>query len=152
LLMSAIVKELLSNFYNIDESSKFDLETAIKSLAKNGELTDEDILIIQLLIENTSIPEVTRILKIPRNTLVRKINEISDKIARFLGEEYQDDKLLFEVEKRLGRPLTEEEIKFCKMIIKRGRAIQGINIYNFKIKKDGRIIKGKDKKKRQVDV
>jgi len=146
--MSAIVKELLSNFYNIDESSKFDLETAIKSLAQSGELTDEDILIIQLLIENTSIPEVVRILKIPRNTLVRRIDEISDKIARLLGEEYQDDKLLFEVEKRLGRPLTREEAKFCRIIIKRGRAIQGVNIYNFKIKKDGRITKGEDKKKR----
>jgi len=150
--MSAIVKELLSNFYNIDESSKFDLETAIRTLAENGELTDEDILIIQLLIENASIPEVIKILKVPRNTLVRKINEVSDKIAQFLGEDYQDDKLLFEVEKRLGRPLTEEEAKFCKIVIKRGRAIQGVNIYNFNIRKDGRVTKGKDKKKRQMDM
>ena len=150
--MSAIVKELLCNFYNIDESSKFDLETAIRLLAQSGELSNEEILIIQLLIENASIPEVVKILKIPRNTLVRKIDEISDKISQVLGEEYQDDKLLFEVEKRLGRPLTEEEIRFCRIIIKRGRAIQGVNIHNFKIRKDGRITKGKDKKKRQMDV
>lgn len=149
--MSAIVKELLSNFYNIDEGSKFDLETAIESLAKNGKLTDEDLLIIQLLIEKASIPEVIEALKIPRNTLVRKVDEISDKIAQLLGEEYQDTRLLFEVEKRLGRPLTKEEVRFCEMVIKRGRAIQGVNIYNFKIK-NGRIIKGKDKKERQVDV
>ena len=146
--MSAIVKELLRNFYNIDESSKFDLETAIKSLAQSGELTDEDILIIQSIIENASIPEVVRTLKIPRNTLVRRFDEISDKIAQFLGEEYQDNRLLFEVEKRLGRPLTKEEVRFCRIIIKRGRAIQGVNIYNFKVKRDGRVIKGKDKKKR----
>jgi hypothetical protein len=151
--MSAIIRELLKNYYSLDESTKLDLDRAIKTLADAGELDDQDILHIQLIVEQASFSDKMKVLGICQSTMKLRFISISSKIASFLGEDYQDKKILEEVTRRLKRPLTEVEEKFCWEVIRRGRSLGGgINIYNFKVDENGQIVVGEDKEEGQVDV
>lgn len=147
--MSALVKELLRNYYDIDDNSKLDLDTAIGVLIASGEFSEEEIIILQLTIDQAHHSEISKVVGWKKTAINDKVNKIAKKIADYLGAEYQDEKILKEVGLRLGRELTPEEEKFCWKVIRAGRSFKGLNIYNFKDKHDTR---GKDKTKGQVDL
>ena len=147
--MSALVKELLRNYYDIDSTSKLDLDTAIEVLIASGEFSEDEIIILQLTIDQVHHSEISKVVGWKKTAIADKVNRIAKKIADYLGAEYQDEKIIKEVRVRLGRDLTPDEEKFCWKVIKAGRSLKGINIYNFKDKHDTR---GKDKTEGQVDL
>jgi len=143
--MSALVKELLRNYYNVDDSSKLDLDTAIKTLIDSGEFSEEELIILKLTIEQAHNSEITKIIGWKKSAINDRLTKIAKKIADFLGAEYQDDKLLKEVAFRLGRELTNDEEKFCWKVIRVGHPIKkGVTIFNFRNGKDD-TKRGKDK-------
>ena len=144
--MSSLVKELLRNYYSVDDSSKLDLDTAIEVLIDRGEFSEEELVILKLTIEQAHHSEISKIIGWKKSAINDRLTKISKKIADFLGVEYQDDKLLKEVAFRLGRELALDEEKFCRKVIRAGRPIRGINIFNFR---DGKhdTERGKDKTK-----
>jgi len=144
-IMSTLVKELLRNYYNIDDSSKLDLDMAIKALIDSGKFSEDERIILKLTIEQVHHSGISRVVGRQKSAVNAKINKIAKKIADYLGAEYQDEKILKEVEFRLGRALTPDEEKFCWKIIRAGRPIKGINIFNFKARKYAK--RGKDKAK-----
>lgn len=142
--MSSLVKELLRNYYSIDDSSKLDLDMAISSLIGSGELSDEECIILQLVINQAHHSKISKAVGKKKSTVNNKITKIAKKIADHLGAEYQDEKIIKEAELKLGRELTPDEEKFCWRVIRAGRSIKGMNIFNFKDKNAKR---GKDKTK-----
>jgi len=145
--MSALVKELLRDYYNVDDSSKFDLNTAIEALIANGELSEEERVILRLVVDQTHNSEISKVIGRKKSTVNNKINKIAKKISDYLGAEYQDEKIIREAEVRLGRKLTPDEEKFCWKVIRAGRPIKkGINIFNFRNGKHD-TKRGKDKTK-----
>ena len=149
--MSALVKELLRSYYDADDGSKFDLDTAIKALIDSGEFSEEERIILRLTIDQSSNSEISKAVGWKKSTVNNRINKIAKKISDYLGAEYQDEKILKEAELRLGRELTSDEEKFCWKVIRAGRPMKGINIFNFKDEKRD-TERGKDKTKRQVDL
>jgi len=130
--MSALVKDLLRNYYDVDDNSKLDLNMAIKSLIESGELSEEERIILQLTIDQAHHSEISEAVGKKKSAINDKINKIAKKIADYLGVEYQDEKILKEVEFKLGRKLTSEEEEFCWKIIRIGHPMKGKNIFNFK--------------------
>lgn len=139
--MSTLVRELLRNYYGIDDSSKFDLNSAIEVLASRGDLDADELIILRLTIEQRHYAEVAKAVGLTRSTLQRRLTDVSHKLAEYLGKDYQDDKIIEEVEAKLGRKLTTEESTFCWKVIRSGRPIKGVNIFNFRIEDNGRITK-----------
>jgi len=144
--MSAIVRGYLKNYYDLDESTKLDLDIAIETLSKSGELNERDLLQIALTIEQATASDISRMVGIKRSAINNRLSVISSKIANFLGKQYQDDKILEEVSRRLKRPLTEAEEKFCWEVINRGCALgKNTSILNFKVNENGKITSGENK-------
>ena len=148
--MSALVKELLKNYYNVDDSSRLDLDTAITALIESEEFSEEERIILQLTIDQAHNSEIAKVVGRKKSTINNRVNKIAKKISNYLGAEYQDEKIIKEVEARMGRELTPDEIKFCWKVIRSGRPIKGINIFNFREEYDTE--RGKDKTEGQVDV
>jgi len=149
--MSALVKELLRNYYDIDDASKLDLDTAIEALIDKAEFSEEERIILQLTIDQSTNSEISKAVGWKKSTVNNRVNKIAKKISDYLGAEYQDEKIIKEVGLKLGRELTSDEEKFCWRVIRAGRPIKGINIFNFKDKKD--VTKeGKDKTEGQMDL
>jgi len=131
--MSSIVKELLRNYYSIDDISKLDLDTAIASLIDCGELSKEECIVLQLTVDQVNRNDISKMVGWKKSNINIRFNVIANKISNYLGAEYQDDKIIKEVEFKLGRKLTTDEEKFCWKVIKSGRPIDGINIFNFEV-------------------
>jgi len=149
--MSALVKELLRNYYDIDDASKLDLDTAIEALIDKAEFSEEERIILQFTIDQSTNSEISKAVGWKKSTVNNRVNKIAKKISDYLGAEYQDEKIIKEVGLKLGRELTSDEEKFCWRVIRAGRPIKGINIFNFKDKKD--VTKeGKDKTEGQMDL
>lgn len=140
--MSSIVKELLKNYYSIDDSSKLDLDMAINVLIKHDEFNEEERIILKFTIEQVHYKDISEAIGKKKSTVNGKFNKIAEKIANYLGEEYQDEKIIKKVEFRLGRKLEPDEEKFCWKVIRAGRSIKGVNIFNFR-EQDAK--RGKDK-------
>ena len=149
--MSALVKELLRDYYSADDSSKFDLDIAIEALTNNGEFSEEERVVLKLTIEQTHHSEISKIVGRKKSAINDRLNKIAKKIADYLGAEYQDERIIKEAKIRLGRELTPDEVKFCWKVIRAGRPMKGINIFNFRTKKHV-TKRGKDKTKGQVDL
>lgn len=143
--MSALVKELLRNYYDLDESSKLDIDMAIRSLIDSGQFSEEERIILQLVIDQIHHSKISKAVGWKKSTVNNRINKIAKKIADYLGAEYQDEKIVREAELRLGRKLTSDEEKFCWKVIRAGHSIKGVNIFNFGMVKDAK--RGKDKTK-----
>jgi hypothetical protein len=131
--MSTIVKEMLRNYYNIDDSSKFDLDRAIESLARQGSFSSEDLIVIKLTVDGVHYKEIAKVIEETASNVNFRLIKVAGKIADFLGDEYKDEKILREVASRLGRPLTSEEENYCWKVIRAGHPLKkGVSIYNFK--------------------
>ena len=153
--MSTLVKELLKNYYNIDDGSKFDLNSAIEVLASRGDLNADELIILQLTMEQAPPAEVAKAVYVGKSALNRRLTVVARKISDYLGREYQDEKIMEAVEVKLGRKLTAEESTFCWKVIRSGRPIKGVNIFNFRIEDNGKITKRcecEDKAEGQVDM
>ncbi len=129
----SLVKELLKTYYELDDSSKIDIDNAINFLLESGQFTLEEYASIKMVKEQENRAEIAKLLGISTRTLKRRVNDGCDKIANALGERYQDSKILLQVEERLGRELTTDEEKFCLHVIKTGVSPKGSNIFCFKI-------------------
>lgn len=150
--MSTLVKELLRNYYNVDDSSRFDLDIAIKTLVDSGAFSEEELIILKLTIEQAHYSEISKIVGWKKSAINDRLSRVAKKIADYLGAEYQDDKILKEAAIRLGRELTHDEEKFCWRVIRIGHPMKkGTNIFNFRDGKND-TKRGKDKTKGQVDV
>jgi len=150
-----IIKEILRTFYNCDENVKIDVECAMKNLSDTGGLTNEEYLVINATREQFNLASIAALLgmddSVASKMAVSRIFERAcGKLVETLGPDYQDTKVLKAVEIRLRRPLTKDEEYFCIKKITDNRLMQDdeINIYNFRIEEDGRIVKGEDKRQR----
>jgi hypothetical protein len=121
---------------------------AISHLTRVGSLSDRDIIQIQLVMEQETDKNMSKTLGICRSALNDRFTAISEKIASVLGEQYQDDKILEEVGRRLHRPLTDDETDFCNEVIRKGKAFRdGANVVNFRKTGDGKFVVGENKEK-----
>lgn len=136
--MSAIVKELLRNYYTLDNDTKLDISFAFETLFKQGKIKDRQLRIGKLIVHGYSIEEIADVLDIPVRSVYWNFWALSDKIADFLGDGYQDVDIMIEVSKRLGRPLTEDENTVCEYLIGHYGYKSVINLFNFKVK-DGKV-------------
>ncbi len=145
---------MLRDYYNLDDSTKLDLDRAISSLAKQGAFSDQELIVLKLTTDGVGSKEIARVIEQTVSNVNYKIIIIADKISEFLGDEYKDEKLLKEVETRLGRPLTPEEEVFCWQVIKAGHPLhKGLSIFNFKVGKNGRIVqRAEGEAEGQMDV
>lgn len=150
-----IVKEIIRTYYSCDDTIKLDIDTAISQLSNNGTLSPTELTMLAITKEQHSLPSASKLLGVSKTEAARLLDAASQKIATHLGSEYQDSKILRAVEARLGRELTPEEEFFCwKKMRDFGRnKYLDINIFNFKVTKDGKIIgTGEDKTKGQMDL
>jgi len=153
--MSVIVKDLIRNYYHVDESTQFDLDYAIKTLAERGALSSDELVVVKMTMEGAERHIIAQAINASSSTTVgNRLGEASRKIAEHLGGEYSDEKIINRAEQKLGRPLTETEIAFCWFMIRfHGRKInKDLNIFNFRIGRDGRFTTKEDKTEGQVDV
>ncbi|MDD2731242.1 MAG: hypothetical protein PHW33_03930 [Candidatus Portnoybacteria bacterium] len=142
--MSIIVRDMIRNYYNLDDSSRLDLDRAIGKLIERDALVGDDLIILRLTLDGVHYTDVARTVGVVSRKVSRRIAIIADKLSDELGEEYQDDKIIKEVERRLGRPLTDEEMAFCWQVIKTGHPLKkGLSIFNFKVGDDGFIFEDK---------
>lgn len=149
--MSVIVRDMIRNYYDLDDSSRFDLDRAIEKLIERGTLSGDDLVVLKLTLDGVHYTDVARTIGVVSRQVSRKIASIADKLSDELGEEYQDDKIIKAVELKLGRPLTEDEEAFCWQVIQAGHPLKkGLSIFNFKVGEDGFILD--DKAEGQVDV
>uniref|UniRef100_A0A6M3L7S9 Uncharacterized protein n=1 Tax=viral metagenome TaxID=1070528 RepID=A0A6M3L7S9_9ZZZZ len=136
--MSAIVRDMLRNYYTLDDSSRFDLDRAIEILVSRDVFDHDHLIILRLTIGAVPQAEIAKAVGVTRPTLQKSTSKICAEIANELGEEYQDIKLLKEVESRLGRPLTKQEEAFCYKVLKAGHPIGSLSILDLKGGEDGR--------------
>jgi hypothetical protein len=127
-----IVKEAISNYYNLDDDTRIDIDNAIGNLVRVDTISNKEIFIIELMKLGYSVKQMSLKTGMREGSLHRVINRVCNKISVYLGEGYNNDKLYELVELKLGRELTREELDFCKKIISHSRLIKGSNIYNFK--------------------
>jgi len=150
-----IIKEIIRTYYACDETIRVDIDMAIETLAKDGILSERQLLIIQAVKEQYSFTAIAKMLELARSEVERYLDLACASVSSYLGSEYQDSKVLGAVTARLGRELTPEEEFFCwKKMRDFGRnKYAKVNIYNFKIK-NGKITieDGLGKTEGQVDV
>lgn len=141
-----IVKEIIRTYYDCDENVKYDIDSTIAQLSKDGELSDIELVVLSTTKEQYSLKAAGELLGISKSATGRALDSACNKIAEYLGSEYQDEKILKLAEKKLCRKLTTKEQEFCwKKIKDFGRnRYSDVNIFNFKIK-DGKIVGFKDK-------
>lgn len=135
-----IVREILKSYLVADTVIRYDIDSAIEYLAERGDLSERQLQIVNG-IKEYSVRELAELLGIHKRTVEYNLNKACSKIADYLGESYQDSKLIVAAEARLGRKLTPEEEKACWYIIRNygNRRVGRINIFNFKIE-DGQVV------------
>ena len=136
-----IIKDIIRTYYACGETAQFDVDEAISRLAKVGVLTEVELVVLMATKEQYSLILIGEMIGLTKSAIARNLDSACKKIAKFLGPEYQDEKILKCVEVKLGRKLTPDEEFFCwKKIRDFGRnKYSNINIFNFKIKK-GKIV------------
>lgn len=132
--MSVLVSDLLKNYYrSIDIETRLDLDIAIKQLEITNQLDYEDLIIIKLLKQQFTISELAKKMSCSSRTINRKKKIICKKISNQLGDDYQDFRIISQVQRKLGRNLTDDERLFCWLVInKSGFFDRRINIFNFR--------------------
>ena len=142
-----IVKEIIRSYYTCSDAVRMDIDDAISTLSKRGILDEKELLVIHLTKEQHTKADINEVAGIPSSSVGRVLDRACGKIAEYLGEEYQDDKLLHMVEEKLGRPLTDKEIDFClyRMRNLRSDGAARLNIFNFEIR-DGKFTERREDK------
>lgn len=132
--MAAIIKSIIKDYNRASVEDKLDLEIAISLLENEGGLTDRDRDLLYYFLNGYSVEDVAKMLKVHYKTVYKILDGVSRKIANRIG--ITDSIILSEVEIRLNRKLTKDEMFFCNFIlIHYGyRLDKRLNIYNFKVK------------------
>lgn len=116
---------------NVDITTKMDIERAISILYKRGELTTEELLMLQYVIldGNLSRRDISKMIEedqglyINQRTISRRLDSAYWKISKFLGFDYSDKRVFKMVAKQMGRPspfiLNDEEIENIQGIMER---------------------------------
>ena len=141
----SLFREMLKSYYDLDDSTKLSIDTAIQVLANENKLTGEELAVVVMLKNGGCRAETARSLGMSSGTLKRRIREVCNKLANYLGPNYQDSKILEQVKFKLGRELTEEERKYCLYVLKIGKTPKGTNVLDFRIV-EGRFISNEDDK------
>jgi len=131
-----IVKEILRTYYSCSDDVRLDIDSTISELSKKGILSDIEVKIILSTKEQYSLSMIGELFSISSGSVGRILDKACSKIAKHLGPEYQENKIIVEAEYRLGRKLTKEERSFCRKKMKdfgRNR-YASVNIFNFKEK------------------
>jgi hypothetical protein len=129
--MSAYIKLLLLNrdeiktsivqqvddvvYFNFDSDLYDDLmalETKIETLYKAGLITDEEILILNLITLNKSFRSLEKIYGISRITISKKFDSICNKLALYLGGKFTNEGYA----RYLMRKYNLTEAEFRKLI------------------------------------
>lgn len=100
-----------SPMINVDLTSKIDLDIAISVLHKRGELSDQEIMMLQyvMLDGRLSRRDISAMIQkeqgyyVDQRTISRRLDTAYNKIAKFLGFEYQDSRIFRMVAKK-GAP------------------------------------------------
>lgn len=116
---------------NVDITTKMDIERAIKVLHDRGELSDQELMMLQyvMLDGRLSRRDISHMIEkeqgyyVDQRTISRRLESAYWKISRFLGFEYSDTRLFRMIAKRLNRPypyiLSDEEIEKYQQIMER---------------------------------
>lgn len=103
---------------NIDLTTKMDIEVAIKELYKEGQLSDQEILMLQYvaLDGRLSRRDISKMIEkemgyyVDQRTISRRLESAYFKIAKHLGFEYTDNRIFRMVAKR-GAPKLDIDPK-----------------------------------------
>jgi hypothetical protein len=116
---------------NVDITTKMDIERAIKILHKRGELSDQELMMLQyvMLDGRLSRRDISHMIEkeqgyyVDQRTISRRLESAYWKISRFLGFEYSDTRLFRMIAKKLERPypyiLSDDEIDKYQSIMER---------------------------------
>jgi len=129
-----IVKEIIRTYYSCEEDVKLDIDISIQELTKQGILSDVEVIVLAIIREQYSLSSAGELLGISKSAVGRALNSACSKISDYLGNEYKEEKLIKEVESKLKRKLTEEEVEFCWVKLRDfGRnKYSNLSILNFK--------------------
>jgi len=128
--MSAHIRDLLDNYHKIEVVEKIDLDDAIKLLVCKGCLSDKEVLLLSLFVNQYEIDEISTIFNTTTRNIYYRINNIVEKFDDIMGYEYSDDRIFESVSAKLCRKLTKKEKDFCLRVIKNGKLIKGKSIFN----------------------
>lgn len=133
--VAVLVNELLKTYYTVDIDTKLDLDLAIRELKCSGELDQNDLEIVSLTKMQYSVPDISFKMGWSFATTYRKRSILTSKIAKRLGIIYQDFKIILQVQKKLGRQITEDERVFCWYVINHlgYKHDYRMSIFNFRI-------------------
>lgn len=111
-----------SPMINVDLTTKIDIDRAIKVLYERGELSDQEIQMLQyvMLDGRLSRRDISAMIEreqgyyVDQRTVSRRLETAYQKISKFLGFEYSDARVFKMAAKKLGRPapyiLSDDEI------------------------------------------
>lgn len=120
-----------SPMINVDLITKIDIDRAIKVLYQRGELSDQEIQMLQyvMLDGRLSRRDISAMIEkeqgyyVDQRTVSRRLETAYQKISKFLGFEYSDARLFKMVAKRLDRPppyiLSDDEIDKVQQTMER---------------------------------
>lgn len=97
-----------SPMVNVDLITKMDIEVAIKTLYGRGELSDQEVLMLQYvaLDGRLSRRDISKMIEkemgyyVDQRTISRRLESAYFKIAKYLGFEYQDSRIFRMVAKK----------------------------------------------------
>lgn len=116
---------------NVDLTAKMDIERAIKILYERKELSEQELLMLRyvMLDGRLSRRDISKMIQeqegyyVDQRTISRRLETAYNKIAKFLGYEYQDNRVFKMVAKIKGYPhpyiLSDDEIDKVQTIMER---------------------------------
>jgi hypothetical protein len=116
---------------NVDLTTKIDIEKAIHDLYKEGQLSYQEMLMLQYVMldgrlsrrDISAMIQKDQGLYIDQRTISRRLGSAYLKIAKRLGFEYSDSRIFKMVAKQLGRPspyiLSDDEIDKMQQLMER---------------------------------
>lgn len=116
---------------NVDLTTKIDIERAIHNLYKEGQLSYQELMMLQyvMLDGRLSRRDISEMIKkeqgiyIDQRTISRRLSSAYLKISKRLGFDYSDSRIFKMVAKQMGRPspyiLSDDEIDKIQQIMER---------------------------------
>jgi len=116
---------------NVDLTTKMDIEWAISTLSKRGELSPQEVQMLNYVMSDGRLSrrDISAMIKeelgysVDQRTISRRLESAYWKISRFLGFEYGDGRVFKMVARQRGYPppyiLSDDEIDKCQVIMER---------------------------------
>jgi hypothetical protein len=120
-----------SPMINVDLTTKMDLERAISVLHKRGELSPQEIQMLNYVMSDGRLSrrDISAMIEkeegyyVDQRTISRRLESAYFKIAKFLGFEYQDGRVFKMVARQKGYPspylLSDDEIDKAQALMER---------------------------------